>query len=290
MPGNIIDGTKIADEILAHLREEVITKKLHPHLLVFLLGDNPSSQSYIRQKKHAAEQIGAKFTLRQLPAVISQNEFRQEIDNANKQKDVHGVIIQRPLPLESSSLSSLAKTILLSKDIDGFLPGSPYEAPVATAVLTILEHIYEKNVSQHQGNFSQWLHSKNIVIIGKGETAGKPIRTMLEKLAVPFIGIDQSTSNHKNITKNAEIIISCVGKKQIIQQQDIADGVILISVGLTKGEDNTLHGDYEEDDIRKKALYYTPTPGGVGPVNVACLMQNLVKSSILQERGVSYER
>jgi len=275
-----VDGKKIAEEILENLHRQIITDGIKPHLVVFLIGDNPSSQSYIRQKKNATERIGALFTLQQYPATVAEKEIKKAISQANASDIIHGIIIQRPLPKESVISSSILDSVALSKDIDGFLPGSPYEVPVAHAVITILEHVYQdQNHVDH--DFISWLRTQRVAVIGKGITAGGPIRSILEKFQIPVLGIDRSTEHPSEITKKSDIIISCVGKEHTVTAHAIKQDVILLSVGLSRGQDGKNHGDYEEEDILEKASVYTPTPGGVGPVNVACLMQNLVKASVL---------
>ncbi len=274
-----IDGKAIGDQMLEKLHAEVISTKIHPHLLVLLIGDNPSSQSYIRQKKNAAERIGAICTLLQFPADVSEEIIRNTIHTANLNTDIHGIIVQRPLPSSSQISEQVLNSVDLKKDIDGFLQDSPFEVPVAKAIITILEKIFYEQFNTPQLDLISWLRKQDIVVIGKGVTAGNPIRKILERLGLPVVGIDRSTPNPEEITKGADIIISCVGKQGTIPASAIKSEAILLSVGLSRGTDGKIHGDYEERDIQEKALFYTPTPGGVGPVNVACLMQNLVKAT-----------
>ncbi|MCX8008326.1 MAG: bifunctional 5,10-methylenetetrahydrofolate dehydrogenase/5,10-methenyltetrahydrofolate cyclohydrolase [Patescibacteria group bacterium] len=282
MRPKVINGRNIADEILENLRQEIHKKHRVPRMVVVLIGNDPSSLSYIRQKQYAAERIGAICQIKQFPHDVSQEIITEEINNANADTTVHGIIVQRPIPKSCVSIPTL---ISPQKDIDGLLPESPHEAPSAAAVLTILQEIYKKAFSHQHADFFSWLRSNHIVVIGKGETAGKPLRLLLEKHSIPFTGIDQSTLNPQDLMKTADILVSCVGKKHIITASMIKHGVILISVGLTRDPDGTIHGDYDEHDIHDKASLYTPTPGGVGPVTVACLMQNLVKACILQPEG-----
>ena len=126
-----------------------------------------------------------------------------------------------------------------------------------------------------------WLTRQSIAIIGRGETAGKPIAHAFAKYDCAISVIHSQTPDPKAILKKATIVISCVGKPSVIQKRDITRGAILISVGLSHGLDGKPHGDYEEEEIEKVASFYTPTPGGVGPLNVACLMQNLVDATVL---------
>ena len=137
--------------------------------------------------------------------------------------------------------------------------------------------IYGSNKKEDQ--FYDYLRKTKIVLIGKGETGGHPISEALKKLHVKFNVIDSQTSEPGRVLKSADIIISAVGKPGVIKSETLKKGVVLVSIGLSKGEDGKMHGDYDEEEIKDIASYYTPTPGGVGPVNVACLLQNLVEAT-----------
>ena len=201
------------------------------------------------------------------------------IAHYNNDPSVHGLIIQRPVPI--SYLGKTLSLVLPAKDIDGFLPHTLFEVPVARAILTILEYIHTQ--LSHAGlvnvRFKPWLNSQSIAVVGRGETAGRPIATALKTYDCMISVIHSETNNPEKILKHAAVIISCVGKKNILTKKNITPGSILISVGITKDADNSLHGDYEEKEIAGVASFFTPTPGGVGPVNVACLMQNLVEAA-----------
>jgi len=151
--------------------------------------------------------------------------------------------------------------------------------PLATAVLKILEKIHSSTPGVEPRNFINWLKSKKIVIIGKGETGGGPIIKMLKKINIEFKVIDSKTKTPEKFTKTADIVISAVGKPNILTAKMVKKGVILISVGLYRGKDKNLHGDYTEEKIKNIASFYTPTPGGVGPVNVICLLENLIQAT-----------
>ena len=259
----IIDGKAIADSILAHLTDEVAVLKSHgitPSMAVIQIGDNPASLAYIRQKQKAAERIGAKLVVSHQSSDISTNEFITLIEKYNNDPNIHGVIVQRPLPQPVGEYH-----VTIKKDVDGFEDHSPFDVPVAIAVEMILKSIHAD-------------FTKKIVIIGRGSTAGAPILHYFDKLHCTTSQIHSKTENAATILKSADIIISCVGKSNVVTSDTIKPGVILVSVGIWRDEAGKLHGDYEPDDIADKASWYTPTPGGVGPVNVACLMQNLVKA------------
>lgn len=273
-----IDGNKIADELLASLREQIKVHNLHPHLEVILVGNDPGSLSFIKQKQRAAESIGATVNLTQFSPSVTKDEMATLIHDFNSSLKVSGIIIQRPLPAETKISASVITSIDPGKDVDGFVPHSRFEVPVAKAIIKILEKIFYTGFDTPQIDLINWLRSQRVVIIGKGETAGKPILHLFERLSIPVIVIDRSTMHPHELMKNASIIISCAGSAGLIAGKYLRDNSILIAVGLSR-VDGSLVGDYDEEDIREKVSFYTPTPGGVGPVNVACLMENLVKAS-----------
>lgn len=343
-----INGHEIAKQLYEDLKKRVtILKKKHitPHLVVFLIGEDPASVAYVTLKMKRGEEIGAKVTIMKFNTSVTTDVLAKKITLLNADPFVHAILIQRPLPPQID----IAKLELLTdpqKDIDGFHPDSPYTLPLPLAVERILEEVYilslrgaschcdppecetfggeaisnniktensyqlersprlqhkcvalrarriredDKNTVeervQQEGNFWQnperkkWLHSQDIVLIGKGPTGGGPILSYFNKLHITPTVIDSKTKNQKELMKKADIIISAVGKENVVKAEDIKKGVILISVGIVRGANNRLTGDYNEDDIKSIAKYYTPTPRGVGPVNVAKLMENLVTAT-----------
>lgn len=255
-----IDGKALADAMLSTLAKKVP----HPTLAVILVGDNPESLAYIRQKQKAVERIGGRFIFEKLPDVTTQKELTARVAMYNSDPAVAGLIVQRPLP------PGLTARVAAHKDIDGLEGDTLFDVPVAMAIFTILKTIHAD------------FRNKKIVIVGRGETAGKPIAAAFAKEQCATSIVDSKTASPQEIMKNADILISCVGKQGIVTQNCIKPGAILISVGLSRGADGKLHGDYEEEDVAGVAGAYTPTPGGVGPLNIACLMQNLVKACMMK--------
>lgn len=265
-----IDGKAIAEAMLTDLTSQVAILKndgVVPTLAVILVGDDSESLAYIRQKKKATERIGGRFIFEKLPKTALPKEVAAHVAMYNRDPSVHGLIVQRPLPKHFDM--SVNESVDPKKDVDGFVKNSPFDVPIVKAVLNVLEHI-------HPSSFTEWLRQQNIVIMGRGETAGKPIADALARLQCATSVVHSQTPNPNDITRQADIIISCVGKQHVITSSAIKSGVILVSVGLTRGEDSNLHGDYEEEGVKDIASWYTPTPGGVGPLNIASLMQNLV--------------
>lgn len=263
-----IDGKAIAERTLDKLTLEVSLLKdrgIIPTLAVILVGDNPASLAYIKQKQKAAERIGANIVFRAESLELSKEQLELLIAKYNNDSTIQGLIVQRPLPKILGDVSDILLTVKADKDVDGFLPNSPYSVPVALAVLEMLRSTGIQN-----------LIKKRVVVIGRGETAGKPIAVLLAKLGYKVTVVHSQTSNPNEIMKSADIIVSCVGKERVITSDIMKPGAILISVGIWRDQAGKLRGDYDEEDIGRIASFYTPTPGGVGPVNVACLMQNLV--------------
>lgn len=272
----IIDGREIARKILDGLEvrvQKLKEKGIIPTLAIILVGDNPESISYVGQKELKATKIGIEVVVKRLKENISKSEILSLIQKLNKDPKIHGIIVQRPV--KGISSQTLDEAVLPEKDVDGFNPKTKFDFPIGKAVLRNLEYVYSSN--KNRNRFVDFLRRSQIVLIGKGQTGGYPIIRTFEKLQVPFNIIDTKTSNPEFLLKNADIVISAVGKPKIVKTGALKKGVILISVGLSKGKDGKMRGDYDEEKIKDIiSSSYTPTPGGVGPVNVACLLENLV--------------
>lgn len=268
----VINGRAIAREILDELKIRVANLKgkgITPTLAIILIGNNPESEAYVEQKEIRAAKIGVDVKVFRLDKNVPESELIGTIERLNNDNNVHGIIVQRPVGGVSSEV--LNDAVNPNKDVDGFHPNSPFDPPIAQAVFKILESIKVD------------LKNKRITIIGKGQTGGAPIIKALTKSGLYSLLniIDSKTKEDEKeqMLKNSDIIISAVGKPNVISSKDIKKGSILISIGLSMGEDRKLHGDYDESDIKNVASFYTPTPGGVGPVNVAMLLKNLVEAA-----------
>ncbi|MDZ4228041.1 MAG: bifunctional 5,10-methylenetetrahydrofolate dehydrogenase/5,10-methenyltetrahydrofolate cyclohydrolase [Candidatus Levybacteria bacterium] len=272
-----IDGKQIANEILEDLKKRINKlrkKSTTPNLAIIIIGSDPSSEAYVKQKELKAKIVGIKTTILRLPSETSQAILTEKIQQLNSDSDIQGIIVQQPVPAHIE-LDKITNSINPEKDVDGFHSRSHFQMPIAMAVLKILENVYI-NTPRIQSRFVEWLKDKNIVIIGKGKTGGKPIIHMFERMKIPFALIDSKTNSPEILTKKADIIISTVGKANVLKSQAIKRGVALISIGISRGESARLMGDYDQNEIKNIASFYTPTPGGVGPINVAMLLKNLI--------------
>lgn len=266
-----IDGAAIAAEILENLKgraDKLKEKGITPHLYVLLLTDDPSIKAYVNQKSLKSEQIGTEITVETVDPNISNENLLQKIEILNKDNKVQGIIVQRPVSPQINE-DEISNAIDPKKDIDGFHPNSLFGIPVALAVVEILRRTHPKD-------FEEWMKSQVITVIGKGLTAGGPIIKTLIKMGITPNIVTSKTENKEEILRSSDIIISCVGKANIVTSSNIKQGVILIGVGMHKNNDGKLKGDYDEEDITTKASFYTPTPKGVGPVNVSKLLENLI--------------
>jgi len=275
-----INGREIADGILAKLKKEVQGLPNGIKLVVVLIGKNPSSLSFIKQKNKAVLSIGANLELITLPQNTSQTFLINKIKQFNNDTKINGIIVQLPLPTQINH-AIIAQVIAPSKDIDGFNKNSLFTPPIALAVLKILQNCFinlKKELKNHNQIFINWLSTQKILILGRGDTGGKPISDTFTKMGINFTVAHSKTTNIKELLKSSNIIISCVGKPNIITGDMIGKNAVCIGVGISNLH-SRLTGDFEEPSVSKLASFYTPTPGGVGPINVACLMQNLVISA-----------
>ncbi len=273
-----IDGKALARKVyddLSERVEELKTMGITPQLVVILIGEDPGSVSYVKQKELHAEKIGVKLKVMKLPTTVTTEQLKELVTLYNTDSLIHGVIIQRPVP-EQIETADLDRLVTPEKDVDGFHPNSDFAAPVALAVERILRdiHIIEKI----EGSFEDWLLSRDVVIMGKGLTAGGPIINHFHNRSTQVTVIDSQTEEPVDILNEADIIITAVGKEQVLPNDAVLRDKILIGVGLHT-EEGKLVGDYRDDDVQDTVAYYTPTPGGVGPLNVAMLLGNVVRAA-----------
>lgn len=275
----LIDGKAIAQHTFDTLTKRVSELKVEgitPHLAVILIGDDASSKAYVRQKELKLTQIGGAITTHRFDNSLSEEELIQLINQLNNDPIVHGIIVQRPLPPQIDK-HHITDATNPQKDVDGFLDNSPFEPPIAMAVMRVLKEVFKQ--SHQDGELDAWLKTKRIAIIGKGYTAGGPIIRVFEHHNIPLTVIDRSTTNRGEILADADIVISAVGKEKSLTSSEIKQGAVVIGVGMFRGSDDKLHGDYDEEDISQRASFYTSVPGGIGPINVAMLLVNLLKAS-----------
>lgn len=272
-----VSGRKVADAISKKLQQEVSKLKIQPTLVIILAGDDPSSRIYVNNKIKRATEVGINTKLLE----FAPNQFSdvvKTIQTLNQDNNVHGIIIQYPT-YQSWDFGSLVSKTDPKKDVDGFLEGSLYRGATALGVWEMLTAFaYEEGFTTTQ----EFLKDKNVVLLGKGKTAGGPIRDLLKGKGIEFTLIDSKTENPEGITKNADVIISATGRKHIIAGNKIKAGSFVIGVGVGKelvdGKEK-IFGDIEESSVSQKAKLYCPTIGGIGPLTIVSLLKNVLEAS-----------
>ncbi|MFA5770140.1 MAG: bifunctional 5,10-methylenetetrahydrofolate dehydrogenase/5,10-methenyltetrahydrofolate cyclohydrolase [Patescibacteria group bacterium] len=284
-----IDGKKIANTLLTILKKERKIIKKRVGLSVFLVGSAPEQLSFVKIKSEMAKALKVDFKLIHLtktPNFIDfANLLKKEVANPN----VTGIIIQQPLPAQLST-DSIYDYVPLLKEIEGHRKKTEFIFPLGLAVMTIIKYIYDGkrkqdivfvDMKKDRLLFKNVLKSKKVVIVGRGITGGKPIGKTLGNLNVNYISINSTTVDPESYFKTADLIITATGKK-VITPEMLKPGVVLINAGVRK-ENGKLKGDYEEKDIKDIASYYTPTPGGSGPIDVVYLYKNLIDAAKMQK-------
>lgn len=275
---HIVDGKKIADEILENLRsrvEELKRLKKKPFLAVVLVGDDKPSKTYVKKKEQVAKQIGVKFSLFQFPENISKIQLINEIKKIQKQNKLFGLIVQLPVPEKLwPHTREIVDTIDSKIDVDCLshhalgrvaLGKSRFIPPTPAAILEILKY------------YKVPLKGKSVCLVGRGELIGKPLASILMNMPVSLTVHGRETKNLSDYTKKADIVVTGVGKKNILTADMVKDGAIVIDGGVSY-DGGKMVGDVDYKNVKKVASLITPVPGGVGPITVAKLLENVVRS------------
>jgi methylenetetrahydrofolate dehydrogenase (NADP+)/methenyltetrahydrofolate cyclohydrolase len=272
--GQLIDGKAIAKKIHAQTAKEIKKLKrkgITPKLGVILVGTDKPSQTYVRKKQEAAEMVGLKFILKKYSSKIKKNELIEEIKKVQKKEKLSGLIVQLPLPEKlytSEVLNAISPTIdvdcLTDTNIGKLVMRTNYIfPPTPYAVTTILK---ELKIS---------LAGKTITIVGMGSLVGKPLAIILANEGASIITCNSRTADIKTKCLMADIIVTGVGKKDLLRADMVKPGAIVIDTGIVF-ESGKMYGDVNRQEVLTKASFLTPTPGGVGPITVAILLHNTV--------------
>lgn len=279
----IIDGKELARKTREKLKIECDNLKkegILPKLAVIMVGDDKASQIYVKNKSKACQEIGIKFEEYFLGNDIKQEELIELIQKLNLDKSINGILLQSPIP-KSLDINEAFRIILPEKDVDGFNPINVgklclnQETFVSCTPYGIMKMFEEYNID---------LTGKNVTILGRSNIVGKPlIQCCLNKNATVTV-CHSKTKDLKEHTKNADIVISAIGKAKFVTADMIKDGAVVIDVGINRDESGKIVGDVDFEKVSSKASYITPVPGGVGPMTIAMLMNNVIKATKLQNR------
>ncbi len=271
MAYKLIDGKKLAEKILKSIKKQIKSRRLKLRLAVVLVGENSVSRVFIRKKKETCEKVGIDFKLYQFEKNIILQGLKNAVEKIAEEKDNSGVVIQLPLPgnfngQEILNLIPPEKDIdcLSRGNLDNFYGGKSLILPPVVGAVSHLLREYKILVKR-----------KNIVVIGAGRLVGQPVSKWLLSKKARVLVVDKFTKNISSLTKKADIIISGVGKPGLITGDMVKSGVVIIDAG-TIVEGNKLKGDIDFKSVSKRASYITPVPGGVGPMTIACLLENLI--------------
>jgi methylenetetrahydrofolate dehydrogenase (NADP+)/methenyltetrahydrofolate cyclohydrolase len=277
----IIDGKAVAASVRTQVAEEVLQLKdkgVTPGLAVVIVGDDPASRTYVNNKKKACAQVGVYSEEYALPASTSQQELLDLVDQLNHKKDIHGILVQSPLP-KGLDEAAIVEAINPNKDVDAFHPlnvgrimiGNFHFLPCTPA--GVIELLHSANVD---------ICGKNCVVIGRSNIVGKPMAMLLLHNNGTVTICHSKTKNLTEICQNADILVAAIGKPKFVTADMIKPGAVVIDVGMDRDENGKLCGDVDFANVEKKASYITPVPGGVGPMTIAMLLKNTIVAAKIQ--------
>lgn len=272
----ILDGQKISKKILRNLHRQILSLKRKDKEVVLaavLIGDDSSSLIYVRAKKKACEKVGIKFIYYHLDKDVSEDEILSLIKKLNLDPKISGILVQLPLPSKISQ-NKVVETIAPEKDIDGFRfilkEKSKFLPPTPLGILKLFQE------------YKITLKNKSVVIVGSGFLVGRPLSEMLKDEGALVTIVDKKTENIGQFTKSADILISAAGVPNLIKKDMIKEGAAVVDVGnnriKVRGK-NRVIGDVDFEGVSEKVAAITPVPGGVGPMTVAVLLENVVKAA-----------
>lgn len=276
----IIDGKALAQKMQSKLAQKVQDLKdkegIVPGLAVILVGEDPASHVYVRNKERSALQAGFKSEVVRVPDSISQAELIALIDNYNKDCSIHGILVQLPLPAHIDD-NAIILAIDPQKDVDGFHPmntgklwsGQPVMLPCTPAGIMEMFREYEID-----------LEGKNALIIGRSNIVGKPMAQLLLNQNATVTLTHSRTKHLPNLARQADVLIVAIGKGHFVTKDFVKEGAVVIDVGMNRDDNGKLIGDVKYDDVAEVASYITPVPGGVGPMTITMLLEQTYQAAL----------
>ena len=272
----LIDGKALAAKMRAELKEKIVNRGIQIGLAVVIVGEDPASQIYVRNKIRACEEVGIRSYSHALPADVGQEKLEELLENLAKDKNVHGILLQLPLPKGYDTSSALAK-IPFEKDVDGFCAenmgrlAKKQRASVACTPFGVMKMLESEGID---------VRGKHAVVVGRSDTVGKPMAMLLLNADATVTVCHSKTANLKEICKQADVLVVAIGKAKFVTEDMVKDGAVVIDVGMNRDENGKLCGDVDFERVREKSSYITPVPGGVGPMTITMLMYNTFEASL----------
>jgi len=273
MTAAIISGKQVSEEIRAGLRAEVealVKQGLTPGLAVILVGEDPASQVYVRNKEKACHDLGYYSEVHRLPASTSQEELLALVEKLNRQASIHGILVQLPLPKHIDE-KSVIDAIAVEKDVDGFHPVNVGNLVIGDDSLLpctpagVIELIKRTGIE---------MLGKHAVVIGRSNIVGKPVSLLLQRENATVTMCHSRTVNMKELTKQADILVVAIGRANFVDASYVKPGAVVIDVGMNRLDNGKLAGDVDFESVKEVSGPITPVPGGVGPMTITMLMHN----------------
>ena len=288
MTARILSAKPCVEKVKEELKsrcESLKARGCHPSMSVVLVGDNPASLSYIKNKKKLCEEVGAKFALHQLLPGISVEEFLKKVNELNSDPEIHGIIIQLPVSAHLAKLD-LPQLVAPAKDIDGFHGDNTIKLFEGTTDLKLLLPCTPKGVINLLKFYGYEVEGKNIVVVGRSLIVGKPLSMLLTNMNATVTVTHSKTRNLRDFTKNADIVVAAIGKGHYLDKTffDPDRNTIVVDVGMNS-LNGKLVGDVDTEDVKDVVRAISPVPGGVGPMTVLSLIENLITAAEKQLKG-----
>lgn len=278
----VINGRELADQMQAEIQKDVekMTQQgIQPGLVVLLVGENPASQTYVRNKERAAAKIGILSKVEKLPETISEEELLAEIDKYNQDSRFHGILVQLPLPKHIDE-EKILLAIDPKKDVDGFHPmnlgrlfvGKPEMIPCTPYGIMKMFEAYDIDLT-----------GKRAVVIGRSNIVGKPMAQLLLMKNATVTIAHSKTEHLAEVAKEADILVVAIGRGHFVTKEFVKPGAVVIDVGMNRNQEGKLIGDVAFDEVSEITSYITPVPKGVGPMTITMLMYQTVEAAKKQK-------
>lgn len=280
----LLDGKalseKIKNEVKLEVEHIVKEKGITPGLAVILVGNDPASSTYVANKAKACENAGIYSVVHKMPETITQEELLETISMMNKNTRLDGILVQLPLPKQIDTTVVL-EAIDPLKDVDGF---HPYNVGRMVSNLDSFLSATPFGVMRIFEEYKITLSGKNVVVIGSSDIVGKPMAALLINAKATVTVCNSRTKELKSHTKNADIVIIAVGVPNLLKEDMVKEGAVVIDVGINRLDNGKLVGDADFEGLKTKCSHLTPVPGGVGPMTIAMLLKNTIKAANLREK------
>lgn len=284
MTAQLLDGKAVAAEVRQRIQQGVAAAlasgRRPPGLVVVLVGDNPASEVYVRNKSKACAEVGFYSEMHQLPGTTSQAELLALVDRLNAQDNIDGILVQLPLPKQIDE-ESVIERILPTKDVDGF---HPYNVGRLALRMPLLRSCTPRGIMTLIEHTGQSLEGLDAVIIGQSNIVGRPMALELLAARCTITVCHSRTKNLADKARSADVLVVAIGRANWVPGDWIKPGAIVIDVGINRLDDGKLVGDVDFASAQERAGWITPVPGGVGPMTIATLLQNTLEAAELHAR------